>query len=523
MDQKHLEARKRLLHDFPLYAKHCMKIRTKDGDIRPLVLNNAQKILQEAIDAEMATKGFVRVIILKARQQGLSTMVGAWMYSQVSQRKAQKAIVVTHHADSTRALFDLTKRYHDNAPEIVKPSTKYSSRRELSFDRLDSSYIVATAGGESIARGETLTHAHLSELAFWPTSSAQDNLNGLLQAIPAKPGTSVFIESTANGFNLFHELWKGAVEGTNGFRPVFIPWYADPEYREEAPADFTPTPEEQEIAAKYNLDHEQLQWRRTRIARSGAELFKQEYPAIPDEAFLTSGRPVFNPELVHEMLKAAPKLPLERRALEGDEWNEHIVGDLWVYKPHDPMERYYIGADVSSGTRGGDYSVAQVLDSNGEQVAVFRNHVDPDYYATILYRLGMYYNEAMVIVENNNHGILTCQRLGRDLEYPNIYYNTEVNKITQRESTTYGFRTDVKTKPLIIDGLRANLREQKLKINDPLTLREMLSYIVTESGKMEAEHGCFDDCVMALAMANHILEDKFTPIQSTDEWYIEAI
>ena len=522
MQEQLIEARKMLHKNFPLYAKHALKIRTKAGEIEPLRLNNAQKILQQAIDNDMATKGYVRIIILKARQQGLSTHVGGYMYFRVSQNKARKAMVVTHHADSTRALFDMTKRYHDQCPEFLRPSTKYSSRKELAFDLLDSSYVVATAGGDSIARGETLTDLHVSELAFWQPSSADQNLNGLLQAVPDTKGTSVFIESTANGFNLFHEIWKGAVEGKNGYTPVFIPWYVDPNYRTEVPEGFTLTPEELDLKQLYDLHDEQLAWRRVRIARSGIDLFKQEYPAEPEEAFLTTGRPVFNPELVYDMLKEC-KPPLYRMALEGHEWHQHQVGELRVYKEYDPTETYYIGADVALGVRGGDWSVAQVLDSNLEQVATYRRHIEPDSYANVLYHLGMHYNEARLIVENNGHGILTCTRLGKDFQYPNLYYTTEVDKITERESTRFGFTTNVKTKPLIIDQLRAVLRDRKIKINDETTLKEMLTYIVTESGNMEAEAKCFDDCVMSLALANHVHEGKFTPVEATDEWYIEMI
>ena len=162
MDKRLKQIRKRLYDDFEFYSKSALKIRTKDGDIQPLKLKPAQVILQDAVDNQMATEGKVRIIILKARQQGLSTHVGGYLYFSVSQRKACKAMVVTHHSDSTRALFDMTKRYHDNCPELLKPHTKYSSRRELTFDVLDSSYVVATAGGESIGRGETLTHVHAS-------------------------------------------------------------------------------------------------------------------------------------------------------------------------------------------------------------------------------------------------------------------------------------------------------------------------------------------------------------------------
>ena len=160
------------------------------------------------------------MIILKARQQGLSTYTGGYLYHAVSQQPARKAMVITHHADSTRALFDMTKRYHENCPEILRPHTKYSSRRELSFDVLSSSFVVATAGGDSVGRGETLTHLHASELAFWPKSTAADIWNGLLQAVPNAKGTAVFVESTANGVSgIFYDLWRGAVRRRERLRP----------------------------------------------------------------------------------------------------------------------------------------------------------------------------------------------------------------------------------------------------------------------------------------------------------------
>lgn len=523
MRKELLEVRKRLLTEFPFYARNALKIRTKDGDIKPLELNPAQRILQEAIDAEMSERGYVRIIVLKARQQGLSTAIGGYLYFSVSQSKARKAMVVTHHADSTRALFDLTKRYHDNCPDALKPSTKYSSRRELSFDVLDSAYVVATAGGDSIARGETISHLHASELAFWPVSNARENWNGLIQAIPNSKGTAVFVESTANGVTgIFYDLWKGAVEGTNGFRPVFIPWFVDPGYREGVPENFERTPDEDDLATKYDLDDEQLMFRRRKIAQNGLDLFRQEYPAEPDEAFLTTGRPVFNAQQLTELLGKACD-PVARLALEGDEWLPNVRGELVTYYHHDPGESYTIGADVAMGVRNGDYSVAQVLDSKKRQVAVWRGQVHPDYFADILRALGNFYNTARIIVENNSHGILTCTRLGKDYAYENLYYTTEVDKITERESTTFGFRTTVKTKPLVIDQLRAAMREGEIELNDKTTIREMLTYIVTESGSMEAEKGCFDDTVMSLALVNHIHEGRFTPVDVTDDFYIEAI
>lgn len=523
MDPKLLEVRKRLYEDFSFYAKHALKIRTKQGEVVPFKLNEAQTRLLEIVDNQLATEGKVRVIILKARQMGLSTAVGGWLYWWISQHKAQKGLVVTHHGDSTRALFDLTKRYYENTPEWLKPQKSYSSRRELAFDKLDSSYMVATAGGDGIARGETITQAHLSELAFWPNATAADNFNGITQAIPNSKGTAIFVESTANGVSgVFYDLWRGAVEGTNGFIPVFLPWYIQPEYREPVPEGFERTPDEEDLVKKYGLDDEQLMFRRRKVAQNGIDLWTQEYPATADEAFLTSGRPVFNTQQLAAALDKAPD-PVGRLALEQDEWRPHVRGELTLYRAHDPGETYYIGADVSMGVRGGDWSVAQVFDSKKRQVAVYRAQVHPDYYATVLKALGEFFNEARIVVENNNHGILTCTRLGKDFAYPNFYTEVVVDKQTDRETTKLGFTTTAKTKPLIIDQLRASMRENEIELNDKTTIREMMTYIVNESGNMEAETGCHDDCVMSLAFVNHIHEGRFTPVEVTSDFYIETI
>jgi hypothetical protein len=516
--------RKRLRDDFPFYAKHSLQIRTKQGEIAPFKINEGQRMMQEAIDNDLKTRGYVRIICLKGRQIGMSTFIGGYMYFSVSQRKAAKAMVVAHMADSTRALFDMTKRMYENTPEILKPSTKYSSRRELFFDKLDSAYVVATAGGESIGRGETLTHIHASELAFWPKSNAAETWNGLIQSVPNTKGTCVFIESTANGVSgLFHDIWKGAVEGTNGFTPVFVPWFIAPEYRLPCVDPLDYTPEEERLREKFGLDDEQLMFRRHRIAQTSFELFQQEFPAEPDEAFLTTGRPVFNPQILTNRLQETQEI-VARLALEENGWVNHPRGELLQYYHHDPAETYYIGADTAMGGGKGDYSVAQILDSKKRQVAIWRsNFYNPDYFAEMLSHLGRFYNDAFIIPENNAHGILTCSRLAKDFAYPNLYMVTEVNKLTDRENTQIGFTTNVKTKPLIIDQLRASVRDGELELNDKTTIREMLAYIVTETGQLEAEPGCHDDCVMALALVNHVHLGRFKPVEVTDDYYLEVV
>lgn len=530
MDQKLIEVRKRLLQDFDLYSRYALKIRDKNSNIVPFKMNEAQRVLHAAVEKQKAETGRIRVIILKARQQGLSTYVGGRMYFGVSQRKATKALVMAHKADSTAALFNMVKRYHENCPGTesplpLRPSTRYSSKRELYFDKLDSAYIVATAGGDAVARGETLTHVHASEQGLWPSSSAHAIWNGLTDAVPNSPGTEIYIESTAQGVSgLFYDNWQKAVARKSEYVPVFIPWFVTPEYRlplDCHPDDFQLTPEEEDLVQRYGLSLEQLFWRRRKIAeKHSIDLFKQEYPSTPDEAFLTSGRPVFHPEQIARLLLDAPDpLVVPKMALEGTEWRDHPVGELYVYRHPEPGESYVIGADVAQGV-GADYSVAAVLDGNKRMVAKWRsNRVYPDAFAEVLYRLAQHYNHARLVVEANNHGILTCYRLSKEFSYDNLYQSTQYDKTQDKETTVVGFKTNISTKAMIIDELRAALRDGEVKLQDKETLREMQSFIVTESLKMEAEAGCHDDCVMSLALANHGHQGLWKPFENLDEYY----
>ena len=519
-----VKTRKRLLEDFAFWAKHSCKIRTKAGTIEPLTLNPVQRrFLLNCMD-QLQTVGYIRSVILKGRQQGLSTFVHAFIYWWASQHEGQKAIVIAHKKDSTQTLYDMYKRTHENMPAMLKPSTKYSSRRELVFDILDSGLVVATAGGDGIARGETLQLMHLSEVAFWPSTFANENFNGLIQALPSTPNSMAFVESTANGMTgKFYELWNGAVSGTNGWVPFFSAWFESPEYRSDPPESFERTPDEEDLAKKYKLDDAQLHWRRRQVSQNGLDLFKQEYPCTPEEAFITSGRPVFMQERIQEMLEKAPA-PIRTMALHNGKFEDDPRGELTLYREVNPDETYYIGADVAVGIKDpdkSDYCVAQVLDTEMRQVAVWRGQVNPDMYAKTLYALGMMFNMALVAPERNGHGLLVCVRLYKDLNYPNVYMNLREGQMADIDTLDLGFQTNVSSKPLIIDKLRGYVREREVEIYDTTTLREMLAFVVTESGKMQAEDGTFDDCVMALAIATHIHEGRFVPINVTDDYYVD--
>ena len=185
----------KLKDDFEFYARNCLKVRSKSGEVKPLLLNKAQLFIHACIEEQKRKTGQVRSIILKGRQQGVSTYVEGRYYWQTTHRKGVRAFILTHEADSTSALFEMVERYHDSAPDFVKPVTGASNAKELIFSKLDSGYKVGTAGNKSVGRGTTLQYFHGSEVAYWP--NAAEHAKGILQAVPDEPDTEIILESTA--------------------------------------------------------------------------------------------------------------------------------------------------------------------------------------------------------------------------------------------------------------------------------------------------------------------------------------
>lgn len=296
------EAIWRLGTDFQLFAGECLWIRTKEDGITLFELNEAQLYLHEIAEEQLEQMGYVRIIVLKGRQQGCSTYIEGRFYWKVIQQVGQRAYILTHEADATANLFAMVSRYHENCPLELRPSTDRDSGKELNFDRLDSGYKVGTAGTKGTGRSSTIQYFHGSEVAFWP--HAATHATGVMQAIPATSG-EVFLESTSDGMgNYFHQTWVRAVAGLNKFIPVFIPWFWQSEY--ELPYNGEPldssgdmeNPGELELLELYggddqatSLTPENLMWRRMKIGEleNGEDDFKREYPNDADEAFENAG------------------------------------------------------------------------------------------------------------------------------------------------------------------------------------------------------------------------------------------
>lgn len=290
------ELRLRFRDDFTFYAPRALRIRTKTGQVAPFRLNRAQTYLHERLEDQRERTGKVRALILKGRQQGISTYTEGRFYWKVTHRKGVQAFILTHEQAATDNLFKMVARYHEHCPAILKPQTQASNAKELIFGRLDSGYKVGTAGTKGTGRSATVQFFHGSEVAFWP--HADEHAAGVMQAVPDAPDTEILLESTANGMgNLFHRMWQKAEAGLSEYIAVFIPWFWQPEYRKACPPGFRPSEEEIEYADLYGIDSEQINWMRAKVAEFNGDtgLFNQEYPATPALAFQYSKTDCFIP------------------------------------------------------------------------------------------------------------------------------------------------------------------------------------------------------------------------------------
>lgn len=310
---------------FPGYARQNLKILDKSGNQLPLVLNRAQLYVNAMAERQLADRGYVRIIVLKGRQMGVSTMILGRGYYKTSRKRGQKAYILSHEVKSTEHLFnDIVKYFHDHVDRRFRPHTAKSNDTKLEFDRMDGGYTVGTAKSGDTGRSITAQFFHGSEVAFWPQSS--DIAAGVMQAIGTVEGTEIWLESTGNGIgNYFHVMVQLARKGENDFEVAFCPWFWDPSYTTPdhlVPADLEQLLDidDQQYQEMHELTRGQMYWRHRKIGefmasedgtREGGKLkFQQEYPATIEEAFLGDN--------ANSFIRAAPVV-LARRAYRDEQ------------------------------------------------------------------------------------------------------------------------------------------------------------------------------------------------------------
>lgn len=526
------------LRDPEVYIPKFLKIRTKEGKITALRPKPAQQMLLDAVKQEREAGRPPRILILKARQLGLSTITEGMMFQDSATRRLVQTLIVAHRDDSTTKLFRMNKLFFDYLPRKLQPMCKHSNAKELVFENptrdpaekrrrpgLMSSIRCVTAN-DGMGRSETLNNVHLSEFAFWK-GNKNEILDGVMQAVPAELNTLVVIESTANGYNEFKDLWDGAMAGTNGWVPLFIAWFHEEKYRMEVTEGMVWDEEERALMEAYHLDPEQMAWRRWCIAvncHGDKRKFQQEYPSTPEEAFLFSGTPFFNNEDILLRLAAAPEpadvgtftCPEPEAGEAPAEWkwsSDRRTGFIRVYAPPEPGVPYVIGGDTAG--EGSDKFTAWVVDNRtGMQAAELEFTFSELLYARQLYCLGMWYNAALIAVETNFSTY--PERKLEEWNYPNLYVRERFDTYTRKNVKAFGFQTTPQTRPVILAGLHAVMEETAELVVSRNTLRQMLHFVYNEDRRPEAEEGEHDDLVMAAAICHFARSQQRVTMERED-------
>jgi hypothetical protein len=355
------------------YARVVLRIQTKSGTTIPFEFNRAQEVLQAKISAQLAERGFVRALVLKARQVGISTFIAARIYRGTTLHANRRALVVADKDEHSEALYAIYGRFYDHSPLELRPAKRTSRRgQEMEFNRpdgqgLDSQIAVDSAGGRAAGRSLTRWYLHLSEVAFWPEQF--EALTGLLQTVPLGAG-EVYLESTANGVgDEFHARWVAAIEGGNDWLAIFLPWWIDATYAlpcseaevEEIRASTDPWEREalrrgiEWEGERWKLAPEQLKWRRSKITTDFAgdvRSFRQEFPSTWREAFVVSGNAYFDEEALLDY-EARTQAPIMRGNFislrQGQALRPAERGYVQVWEAPDPKGHYVIAGDTASG------------------------------------------------------------------------------------------------------------------------------------------------------------------------------
>lgn len=523
------------------YCENFIMIRDKKQRLVRLKFKPAQEALYEAIKKELQAGRPPRMIVLKGRQQGISTITEALMFQDSATRPMVNTLIVAHRDDSTAALFNMNKLFFDYLPGKLQPMKKNSNAKELVFENptrdpdqkrkkpgLRSRIRCITAGGKGAGRSLTQNNVHLSEFAFWPGNKLE-TLLGIMQSVPDDINTLVVIESTANGYDEFKDLWDGAEKGENGWVPVFLPWYMEPDYRKPVDPGTEWTEEERKLQEQFGLDEEQLAWRRWCIRTNcggDVNLFRQEYPCTPDEAFLLSGDAFFDNDVIMARRRAVPRPIREgffhypEPEIEGGapmDWTftDRVNGYVRIYEEPKKGHPYVLAGDTAG--EGSDAFTAYVIDnSTGKQVAELKLPLSEIFYARQVYCLGYYYNEALIGIEIN-YSTYPQKKL-EEWHYPKFYQRERFDTFTGEMVKAFGWATTPQTRPVILAELHTIMEEAPELVTSYHTLGEMLTFVYDKNRKPQAASGKHDDLVMAAAICYSIRgQQRYTIAEDSAE------
>lgn len=538
------------IHNFAWYKRHLMIQERLTHSLVPLEPTSIQlKVRKAILDAERIEEP-ARIIVLKARREGVSTITQATFAHRAFTRRNVKSYTVSHDGDSASILFGMTEVMYDNLPRALQPpktSGNLGKRLKLSNG---ADLRTETAGDIKAGRASAATLLHCSEVGFWEHGDIV--LRSMLSIVPKTKGTIVLMESTANGVgNTFHKRWTSAERGVSGYKPLFFSWLEDPIYATPGATWESLGPLDDEEDALVKILHatpEQLQWRREVIMTDYDNYdiagFHQEYPSTPTEAFITSGRQYFGAE---NITRFHPVDSLRRCRIVGRWFKGQKImveddprGPLYVYSLPDPKHRYVMFIDPA-GVVGearakhfkdpddvSDFTTMWLVDcTNLETVAVWHGRLDLGLAGEEAAKLGRIYNNAVICPEvTGGYGMVIVQKL-RDLGYGAIHRDRNRATWGQERKDVYGWQTGVQTRPIMLETLRDVLRQSPGLLKHAGLRDEMTTFIIGRV-REEAAPGCHDDLVFGAAGAYTVAAEyaqrvPIKPVSSKQKAKIAAV
>ncbi len=507
----------RLVSDYALYSENYLTIGDMDGDTVPFVWNRPQWKLARAVQWQEERGLPIRIIVLKSRKVGVSTWVQGFNFWRTQLRENRDALTLAHVAESSLKLFEIQRMFYDGFAKLDEShplwvKKKHLTRRLITFSNRSSTQVATV--GKGAGRGFTAFYVHASEFAFW--EDAKRTALAIKNAVPKRPDTAVFVESTPNGWgNDFHRMWSAAKKGQSDYLPVFIGWYDDPRCRMAPWFDADDLDEtEQELVRLYQVGLDQLAWRRNTIQNEcdgDLDTFLQEYPSDDQSCFLASGRAAFDRTGLQYQMDALPQpdpwAGLTRSEIEYDEETRKPVirpnarGRLVILSEPQPRRHYIVGVDPSEGDPGSTASPIAVLDEMDMTLAaLWYGRTPPDLLAEHAVNLARYYNEAMLGWEANMHGLAFGFRV-RELDYHNVYYRKVSEESVAQENTDKpGYFTSERSRQDLFNTGRKYVRIAPLKewapVRHPVMVEEMTT-LVYEGDKAQAKEGALHDTLIA--------------------------
>lgn len=532
----------RIKYDFEYWCATCATVRDKvSGRNVKLRLNAPQRhVLADLERQRLAGKG-VRMILLKARQWGGSTLVLMYMaWIQLVLRRNWNSIICGHKRSTssvikgmyTKLLQHYPKQLLDDDKPLEFKTFEGNTNAKIITGR-DCLVLMGTAQVDDVVRGYDIAMAHMSEVAFWPSSTMrnpEDVMRSVDGSLLVGGLTVEVLESTANGIgNYFHNEWLLSVNGETDKHAVFIPWFEIEIYR--LPVD------EAEIADLWKNfdDYERNLWRigctlemikwyhEKRKSYQSHHKMMAEFPTNSTEAFSTSGRCVFSLSRLDAMRTQCCE-PLAKGELKKVNGKWRIIDEgkprlkVWKMPTTDMLEsKYVVGVDIGGRSASADYSVISVIDCHDricETVAQWRGHIDHDLLIEKAIAIASFYNQALLVVESNTlethasdgKSAYLLRRL-KD-EYSNVF-----RRKTEPHGFKVGFQTNVLTKAQVVNHLVTMVREGLLVEHDSDAIDEMSWFEERLGGGFGAIDGKHDDMVMSRGIAllvNHVYANTYS-------------